>query len=70
MPTDASFMALALDQARLALAAGEVPVGVVVVKQGRVIAVGHNAPVGQRDPTAHAEIGALRAAAAVLANYT
>ena len=59
----------ALAQARLAGAAGEVPVGAVVVKNGRIIASGHNAPVASHDPTAHAEIMALRAAANVLGNY-
>jgi len=62
-------MGLALDQARLAAASGEVPVGAVVVKDGQVISVGRNAPVGSRDPTAHAEIAALRGAAAALGNY-
>ncbi|MDF2463197.1 MAG: tadA [Ramlibacter sp.] len=62
-------MALALEQARLAAAAGEVPVGAVVVKDGQVIGAGHNAPVGQHDPTAHAEVAALRAAAKALGNY-
>jgi tRNA(adenine34) deaminase len=59
-------MALALEQARLAAAIGEVPVGAVVVKDGRIIAAAHNAPRGRRDPTAHAEIEAIRAAAAAL----
>ena len=63
------FMALALQEARAAAQAGEVPVGAVVVKNGQVIATGRNAPIGQHDPTAHAEIVALRAAAAVLGNY-
>lgn len=67
--SDTRFMGLALEQARLAAAAGEVPVGAVVVKDGQVIASGRNAPVGSSDPTAHAEIVALRAAAAVLGNY-
>lgn len=67
--TDADFMALALDEARLAAAAGEVPVGAVVVRQGRVIASGRNALLGGHDPTAHAEIMALRAAATALGNY-
>lgn len=62
-------MGLALERARVAAAAGEVPVGAVVVRDGQVIGVGHNAPVGSRDPTAHAEINALRAAAAALGNY-
>ena len=59
----------ALAQARLAGAAGEVPVGAVVVKNGRIIASGHNTPVASHDPSAHAEIMALRAAANVLGNY-
>lgn len=59
----------ALAQASLAAAAGEVPVGAVVVRAGQVIARGHNTPVSRHDPTAHAEIQALRAAAAHLGNY-
>ncbi|MBK6007748.1 tRNA adenosine(34) deaminase TadA [Ramlibacter ginsenosidimutans] len=59
----------ALAQARLALAAGEVPVGAVVVHGDTVIGQGHNAPVASHDPTAHAEIRALRAAAQALGNY-
>jgi tRNA(adenine34) deaminase len=66
---DAGFMAQALDQAQAAAMAGEVPVGAVVVHRDRVIAVGRNAPVKDHDPTAHAEIVALRAAAAALGNY-
>ena len=65
----AEFMQLALDQARLAWDQGEVPVGAVVVKDGEVIAVGYNQPIGSHDPTAHAEIVALRAAAEKLGNY-
>jgi len=67
--SDARFMGLALEQARLAAAAGEVPVGAVVVRNGQVIGVGHNAPVGSRDPTAHAEIMALREAAGAMGTY-
>ena len=66
---DSVFMLQALAQARLAADAGEVPVGAVVVKDGLVIARGYNQPIGRHDPTAHAEIVALRAAAAVLGNY-
>ena len=62
-------MHLALDQAQAAAAAGEVPVGAVLVKDGQVIATGRNAPIGSHDPTAHAEIVALRAAAQTLGNY-
>jgi tRNA(Arg) A34 adenosine deaminase TadA len=66
---DARFMDLALDEAAWAAAAGEVPVGAVVVLDRRVIARGRNAPIAERDPTAHAEIVALRAAARALGNY-
>jgi tRNA(adenine34) deaminase len=66
---DTGFMELALAQARLAGAAGEVPVGAVVVRDGQVIATGRNSPIASHDPTAHAEIVALRAAAQVLGNY-
>ena len=62
-------MRLALAEARAAADAGEVPVGAVVVKDGRVIATGRNAPIAAHDPTAHAEIVALRAAAEALSNY-
>ena len=67
--TDEAFMLQALQQARLAAGAGEVPVGAVVVRAGRVLAVGSNAPIGSRDPSAHAEIVALRAAALAVGNY-
>ena len=66
---DAAWMGLALAEARKAWAAGEVPVGAVVVRDGEVIAAGFNQPIGGHDPTAHAEIVALRAAAAKLGNY-
>ena len=59
-------MRTALDQARAAAIAGEVPVGAVVVKHGVVIAAAHNAPRGTSDPTAHAEMLAIRAAAQAL----
>jgi len=65
----AAFMREALALAREAAAAGEVPVGAVVVKDGAVIGRGHNRPVSGHDPTAHAEIQALREAAAALGNY-
>lgn len=67
--TDFDFMALALDQARDAALYGEVPVGAVIVRQGKVIATGRNALVSGHDPSAHAEIIALRAAAKILGNY-
>jgi tRNA(adenine34) deaminase len=66
---DAAFMALALDEARQAAAAGEVPVGSVVVRDGEVIGRGRNSPVADSDPTSHAEIVALRAAARAVGNY-
>ena len=56
-------MAMALEQAGMAVAAGEVPVGAVVIKDGAVIAAAHNAPRTMADPTAHAEMLAIRAAA-------
>jgi tRNA(adenine34) deaminase len=64
-----AYMRLALDQARNAWVLGEVPVGAVVVFEGSVIATGFNHPVGSCDPTAHAEVRAMRAAAEVLGNY-
>jgi tRNA(adenine34) deaminase len=66
---DQAFMQLALDQARHAWTLGEVPVGAVVVRDGEVIATGFNQPIGRHDPTAHAEIMALRAAAEKIGNY-
>ncbi len=66
---DADLMMVALQQAREASAQGEIPVGAVVVKEGRIIAAGRNSPVAAHDPTAHAEINALRQAAQVLGNY-
>lgn len=62
-------MRAALEQARAASAAGEVPVGAVVALDGRIIANGFNQPISSSDPTAHAEIVALRAAARALGNY-
>ena len=69
MLTDIDFMRLALAQATAAAQAGEVPVGAVIVQGGKVIATGRNSPIAGHDPTAHAEIIALRAAAKVLGNY-
>lgn len=66
---DSVFMGLALEQAREAGAAGEVPVGAVVVLEGEVVGRGFNQPIGRHDPTAHAEIMALRDAAIRLGNY-
>ncbi len=68
-PDDTRFMRLALEQAQVALHEGEVPVGAVLVRAGELIAAGHNHPIGLSDPCAHAEIIALRTAAAKLGNY-
>ena len=62
-------MRLALDQAHNAWLAGEVPVGAVIMRAGQVIATGYNRPITTHDPTAHAEIVALRHAAQLLENY-
>jgi tRNA(adenine34) deaminase len=67
--SDAEFMTASLALAREAAVAGEVPVGAVVVKAGQIIGVGSNAPIGRHDPSAHAEIQAIRAAATALGNY-
>jgi tRNA(adenine34) deaminase len=66
---DEQFMRAALELAGQAAAAGEVPVGAVVVKEGEIIGRGYNHPISGHDPTAHAEIAALRAAATFLGNY-
>ena len=62
-------MKLALDQAHNAWALSEVPVGAVIVKDKKVLATGFNQPIGTADPTAHAEVRAMRAAAQLLGNY-
>lgn len=69
MPDPQDFMREALAEAQRAWDRGEVPVGAVVVKDGVVIARGFNQPIGSHDPTAHAEIVALRNAAEALGNY-
>lgn len=68
-PRELAWMQLAIAQAEQAAAEGEVPVGAVVVRAGQVLAVGRNAVIAQQDPTAHAEVQALRAAAQALGNY-
>jgi tRNA(adenine34) deaminase len=68
-PLDDGFMRRALELARQAEAAGEVPVGAVIVRDGVIVAEGWNHPIGACDPTAHAEIVALRAAGQALASY-
>lgn len=67
--SDLIYMRQALSQAHNAWALGEVPVGALIVRDGEVIATGFNQPIGSHDPTAHAEIIALRAAANLLGNY-
>lgn len=66
---DEHYMGLALEQAKLAYDAGEVPVGAIVVRGGKVIGRGYNQPISSCDPTAHAEVRALREAASVEGNY-
>jgi len=66
---DVRFMSRALELARQAETAGEVPVGAVIVKDGVVIAEGWNRPISTHDPSAHAEMIAMRAAASTLQNY-
>jgi tRNA(adenine34) deaminase len=68
-PDDEFFMREALSLAQQAAAAGEVPVGAVVVKDGQIVGRGSNAPISKHDPTAHAEIAAMRDAAQRLGNY-
>jgi tRNA(adenine34) deaminase len=67
--SDAEIMSEALTLARSAGQAGEIPVGAVVVRDGQIIGRGYNAPISSHDPSAHAEIQALRAAAFALGNY-
>lgn len=68
-PADETAMRIAIDQARNAWLVGEVPVGAVIMRAGQVIATGYNRPITENDPTAHAEIVALRHAAQLLSNY-
>jgi tRNA(adenine34) deaminase len=67
--TDEDYMREALAEARKAWAAGEVPVGAVVVKEDRIVGRGYNQPISSHDPSAHAEIMALRDAAKNIGNY-
>lgn len=69
MSSHDAFMRLALEQAANGAAAGEVPVGAVVVLEGRVAGSGFNQPISTSDPTAHAEVVAIRDAARALGNY-
>ena len=68
-PQDLEFMKMALAQAQLARSIGEVPVGAVMVANQEVVAVGHNQPITQNDPSGHAEMVALRRAGDALKNY-
>ncbi len=67
--THDTFMSAAIEQARLGLAAGEVPIGAVLVVDGAVVARGFNQPISSVDPTAHSEIVTLREGARVIGNY-
>jgi tRNA(adenine34) deaminase len=69
LSVDEDFMRLALAEAQRGLEAGEVPVGAVVVRDGAILGRAHNAPIGLADPTAHAEIIALREAGRRLGNH-
>ncbi|MBM4313236.1 MAG: nucleoside deaminase, partial [Deltaproteobacteria bacterium] len=69
MENDEKWMRLALEEAALARAAGEVPVGAVIVRGGELLAGGHNNPIVLSDPSAHAELIAIRRAAAEIGNY-
>jgi tRNA(adenine34) deaminase len=66
---DEFFMGFALNEARMARDAGEVPIGAVVVIDNQIAGSGHNRPIGSKDPTAHAEVIALREAARRIGNY-
>ena len=67
--SDTAYMRAAIEQARVAVAAGEVPVGAVLVHAEAIIAAGHNTPIASHDPTAHAEMAALRAGGQALGSY-
>jgi len=69
MKTDHEWMQVALALAQQAAQRGEVPVGAIIVKNGELIGQGSNAPIGSHDPTAHAEVIAMREAAKYLGNY-
>jgi tRNA(adenine34) deaminase len=69
LPSSEHFLRLALEQARAAAAAGEVPIGAVLIHNGEVLATGQNRVIRDSDPTAHAEIVVLREAGRILGNY-
>jgi tRNA(adenine34) deaminase len=66
---DDSFMEMAMEEARTARAAGEVPVGAVITCGNDILARAHNLPITLHDPSAHAEIMAIRAASQIMSNY-
>ncbi|MEN6508033.1 MAG: tRNA adenosine(34) deaminase TadA [Smithella sp.] len=69
MLTDHDFMRIALEEAGKAMADGEVPIGAVLVQEGRILARAHNAPISRKDPSAHAEMLVLREAGEKTGNY-
>ena len=69
MPTDHDFMKIALEEAQGAYCRGEVPVGAVLVREGNILARAHNSPIMRNDPSAHAEMLALRQAGEKFGNY-
>jgi len=69
MPSDIDFMRKALEQALVARARGEIPVGAVLTRGEQIISSGANCPISSNDPTAHAEVEALRAAGRALGSY-
>jgi tRNA(adenine34) deaminase len=69
METDEKWMRLALEEARLAEESGEVPIGAVIIRGKEVLAQAHNSPITVNDPSAHAEVLAIRQAASLLGNY-
>jgi tRNA(adenine34) deaminase len=69
MSTDYDFMKIALEEAEEAYRRGEVPVGAVMVREGNILARAHNSPIVRNDPSAHAEMLALRQAAELIGNY-
>ncbi len=69
MQSHEAFMALAIEQACLAESKGEVPIGAIIIHENKIIASAHNGPITQKDPSAHAEIQAMRQAGPTLGNY-
>jgi tRNA(adenine34) deaminase len=69
LPSDTQFMRRALEQARIAQASGEIPVGAVLVRADQIVAAGSNRPISTCDPTAHAEIEVLRSGGRAVGSY-